>query len=184
MAGPSALPENGMLAFFGDEGEVSGCGSGIGGLVYYFEDTANLKPAPLPFENFKPLIGCDVAFYNSWEIPDPESQAIGSLKLSKEERDTYYDLCDAIGRAPGMRESVAKEYVSKLFGWPSLVQDDLAIFRDGNYSQRRLLTQIGWYHDGENWESWDPGSALYFTLDESDLAAGRFGLAELEVQSS
>jgi uncharacterized protein YwqG len=185
IAGSSALPENGMLAFFGDEEEVNGCGPGLGGLIYYFEDTTNLRPATLPHENFKPLISCDVTFYNKWEIPDPESLSVRALKLSKEERDTYYDVSDAIGKPPGVEERHAKEYISKFFGWPNLVQGDLdSIFQHGNYTQPNLLTQIGWYHDGDRWESWGPGGTLYFTLSESDLAARRFGEAELEVQSS
>jgi hypothetical protein len=88
-------------------------------------------------------------------------------------------------KPPALEECHAKECISKLFGWPNLVQNDLdSIFRHANYTQPQLLIQIGWYHDGQNWESWGPGSAQYFTLNESDLAAGRFGLAELEVQSS
>jgi uncharacterized protein YwqG len=185
ITGSNALPENGMLAFFGDEEEMNGCGQGLGGLIYYFRDTTKLRPAKLPDQITKPLIGCDAAFYNHWEIPDPESKAVGSLKLSKEERDTYYDLYDAIGKPPGVQESVAKSYISKFFGWPDLVQEDLrSIHQHGNEAQPQLLIQIGWYHDDEKWESWGPGGTLYFTLNESDLAAGRFGLAELEVQTS
>jgi uncharacterized protein YwqG len=181
--GPSELPERGMLAFFGDHDDVNGCGPTGGGVVYHFSDTHNLKLAALPLEDFEPLVSCDVEFYTTYEIPDPESLVIRSLKLSKEERDAYYDVSGAIGTPRETPERYAKECISKFFGWPNLVQEDLGSFWwHRKAGQQQLLLQIGWYHDGQDWESWGPGGTLYFTLGGADLAARRFELAELEVQ--
>ena len=47
-----------------------------------------------------------------------------------------------------------------------------------------LLFQIGAYRDGTDLEGLGPGGLLYFTLNWADLAARRFGEAELEVQST
>jgi len=53
---------------------------------------------------------------------------------------------------------------------------------EGLRSSPNLLLQIGWYHNGWDWESWGPGGTLYFTLNEKDIAERRFDRAELDVQ--
>lgn len=185
-AGPCELPDSGMLAFFGDHDDVNGCGPTGGGRAYHFPDIGSLKTAALPLDDFEPLVTCDLDFFRTFEIPDPESEFILSLKLSKDERDTYYDLAAAIRSPQDIPERFAKEYVSKLLGWPDLVQDDLGSFgwHIRKAAQPRLLLQIGWYHDGLNWESWGPGGTVYFTMDENSLVARRFGEVELEVQTT
>ncbi len=76
-----------------------------------------------------------------------------------------------------------KDYASKLFGWPDLVQRDVGQeFSARHAPSPNLLIQIGEYHDGRDWGHWEPGGSLYFVLSEKDIAPGRFDRAELEVQ--
>ena len=143
-----------MLALFGDHDDVNGCGPTGSGRVYHFRDMNNLRLAALPLEDLEPLISCGVEFYRTYEIPDPESLVIRSLKLSKEERDTYYDVSAAIGTPREIPERFAKEYISKFFGWLNLVQEDLgSIWWHRKAGQQQLLVQIGWYHDGQDWRA-------------------------------
>jgi uncharacterized protein YwqG len=186
VAGPSTLPDSGILAFFGDHDDVNGCGPVGGGAVYHFPDKAQLKPAAPPLDDFEPLIGCGLAFYNHVELPSPDSLAARALAFSKDEREVYCEVFERLTTF-GCPEDWDIFHVSKLFGWPDLVQDDLDAMRDASGRQDALptlLLQIGWYHDGLEWQSWGPGGIVYFTLDEQDLAAGRFDAAELEMQGT
>jgi len=180
--GETPLPRAGLLSFFGGDEEINGCGASHGGLVYYFRDLSAMTLAAKPKENFKQLITCDLSFYRNMEIPDPESLAVRALGLTKDERDNYYDTIDVIARL-GFPDDLHRDWISKLFGWPDLVQDDL----DAMYVKSKpsdLFLQIGWYHDGTNIESWGPGGALYFTMERQDFTAGRFSEAELQMQCS
>jgi uncharacterized protein YwqG len=184
--GTSKLPESGMLAFFGDQDDVTGCAPMGGGRVYYFPDTARLRLAALPIDDFEPLITCDVDFYTHFELPDPKSKAIAALELTKEERDAYVRVHKSLTMF-GYSEPGWTTDISKLLGWPDLVQYDLG---DDMFSSRNpeagasLLFQIGAYRNGVDLEGWGPGGLLYFTLNWADLAARRFDKAELEVQST
>jgi hypothetical protein len=184
--GPSKLPESGVLCFFGDHDDVTGCFPSGGGKVYRFPDTARLRLAASPLDDFEPLITCGLDFYSHFELPDPKSTAIAPLDLTSDEREIYVRLHKSITMF-GYPEPRWTTDISKLLGWPDLVQNDLG---DDMFSSRNpeagasLLLQIGAYRDGTDLEGWGPGGLLYFTLNWADLAARRFGEAELEVQST
>jgi uncharacterized protein YwqG len=182
-AGSEALPSAGLLAFFGDGDDVNGCGPTGGGRVYYFPDISHLNVAEKPLYDFEPQISCGLSFYNSFELPDPKNKLVTALNLSAEERDAYCDVSGKIAKF-GLPSDWASVYNSKLFGWPKLVQGELDIIK---YYQRIgmhpiLLIQIGWYHDGAEWEGWGPGGLVYFVIDETALTEGRFEAAELDMQ--
>jgi uncharacterized protein YwqG len=180
--GGTSLPRTELLSFFGGDEEINGCGATVGGLVYHFHNLSSMKLASKPREAFKELISCDLSFYKNMEIPDPESLAVRALGLTKDERDTYYDTYDSIALV-GFPERWGKSYISKLLGWPDLVQDDLdCMYRTNRPSD--LLLQIGWYRDGTNLEGWGPGGVLYFSLERQEFAAGRFGMAKLQMQGT
>jgi hypothetical protein len=184
-AGESVLPKTGLMLFFGGDPDIHGCGPTHGGMIYHFPDPAALKPASPPlFEDFAPLIGCGLSFYTNIELPDHCSRAVAALGLSAAERDVYRKVRESIATA-GFPNRWDRNWISKLFGWPDLVQEDLGrFFWNDSRGPLALLLQIGWYTSGLDWEGWDPGGTLYFRLSEGDLAAGRFDAAELEVQST
>jgi hypothetical protein len=184
--GASKLPASGMLSFFGDHDDVTGCFPSGGGKVFYFSDIARLRLAAPPLDDFEPLITCGLDFYSHFELPDPKSTAIAALELTKDERESYLRLHKSITMF-GYSQPRWTTDISKLLGWPDLVQSDLGsdIFSSRNpEAGASLLFQIGAYRDGTDLEGWRPGGLLYFTLNWADLAARHFGNAELEVQST
>ncbi len=173
------LPERGLLSFFGDRDEVQGCGPfGAAPIVDYFADTALLKSTAMPVADFGPLIACGLDYFPTVELPDPDSAAIARLGLSEAERAAYHDLHDILALC-GMPE-IHRDEISKLGGWPDLVQRDLGEIENGH--DMTLLIQFGWYHDGKDWQGWEPGGRVYFTLGRDDLAAHRFARSAIEMQ--
>jgi hypothetical protein len=183
--GENALPKTGLIAFFAGDPDIHGCGPTHGGAVYYFSDPAALKPAASPsFPGFAPLISCGLSFYSNFELPDHRSDAVAALGLSPSERDTYRKLRESVATA-GFPDGWDRNWISKLFGWPDLVQEDLGnILWTRSKGPVSLFLQIGWYTNGIDSEGWDPGGTLYFRLSETNLATGKFEAAELEVQGT
>lgn len=180
--GANPLPDHGILVFFGDHDDVTGCFPTGVSQVSYFLDTAELRPASPPLEDFEPLVSCGIEFYETIELPDWKSEVIAQLDLTAEELSRYQDLRGALSRG-GHAQGDGDLDVSKLFGWPDLIQRDLGQeFFDDPQAGENLLLQIGSYHDGREWEYWGPGGHVYVTLRPSDLAARRFDLAVLEMQ--
>jgi uncharacterized protein YwqG len=176
----SWLPASGLLVFFGDHEEIDGCGPSGFNRVEYFPDPAVLKPASQPQGGDDPLIACGLDYFSTVELPDPFSNAVAALKFTEEERLAYYDLYGALALC-GLPED--REFdISKLGGWPDLVQSELG----GSNGARGwpLLLQLGWYHDGSHRESWGPGSRIYFSMKQADIDTRRFGRAEIEVQGT
>jgi uncharacterized protein YwqG len=184
------LPSKGLLAFFGDHDDVNGCGSVGGGAVFYFANTKGFTLAALPLGDFEPQIQCGMGFYESYELPHAESDVIVPLGFSGDERSTYIDLRFEVSTfaLPGDRSGLSEfsklvtsgNGISKLFGWPDLIQSELDTIR--YYNDVRLLLQIGNYHDGSKWHDWGPGGIVYFTIRQEDLAAKHFDRAELDMQ--
>ena len=180
--GANPLPERGILLFFGDHDDVNGCMPTGGCAVQYIVDTSKLRPASLPLEDFEPLACCGLDFYDTFELPDWQSNAAAALGLSKPESQIY-DRIQAWLSGDDEAEDPGDRHVSKLFGWPDLVQRDLGEeWAEDPRAGEKLLLQIGWYHDGAEWQCWGPGGHVYFTLDQQDVAACRFGRAALEAQ--
>jgi uncharacterized protein YwqG len=174
------LPSQGILSFFGDHDDINGVPAN-GGAVFYFADPSKLVLRASPMPEDEPLISCDVGFYETYEIPHPSSAAVEALGIgvehSREEWEAYYDLYGAIVAFGLDREQPPDgSDISKLFGWPDLVQ------REIYEGKSRLLLQLGGYHDGNEQLAWGPGGALYFMIMAGDLATGKFERAELDVQ--
>jgi uncharacterized protein YwqG len=174
------LPSQGILSFFGDQADINGVPTN-GGTVFYFGDPGKLALRASPMPEDEPLISCDVSFYETYEIPNPESAAVEALSIgikhSREEREAYFDLYVALKEFGFDKEQRPDEKdISKIFGWPDLVQGELY------GGKAELLLQLGGYNDGTEQLAWGPGGTLYFTIMAGDLAAGKFERAELEVQ--
>jgi uncharacterized protein YwqG len=174
------LPESGLLVFFGDHDDVNGCTPTEACQVAWFPDLAELHSARIPLEDMAPLPECGLDFYPAVELPHPLSDIVTLLKLSDAERDAYRDLRGAITNFGMGRD--ARWETSKLFGWPDLVQEDFEPALSDRLSPPRLLLQIGWYHDGRDWQCWGPGGRVYFTLSEADVGRRRFDRAEIVMQ--
>jgi uncharacterized protein YwqG len=173
------LPDHGLLSFFGDHDEINGIPSN-GGAVFYFEDVSGLAVAALPMEEDEPLLTCDMDFYETYELPHPFSNVIEALGFDKEHRDSYFDLYAALAQF-GFDENkhLDGNDISKLLGWPDLVQGEVEDLHSG---LTRLLLQVGQYRDGTELCGWGSGGLLYFLIRPDDLATGAFDFAELTVQ--
>ncbi len=178
--GPHPVPECGLLQFYGDHDEVNGCGPSGASAVLYFPDPDALEPAPPPIEDFVELPRCGLEFYETLELPDPLSEVIANLRFSAAEQKQYRELrgkMTPVG-VPGPADGRA----SKLLGWPDLIQRDLGADCGVPRAGSALLLQIGWYHDGAEWQSWGPGGLIYFILDQEAIVEARFSLAAMEMQ--
>lgn len=192
LAKAHGLPETGLLSFFGDHDDVNGYSRGAASAVYYFPELDSLKTAALPIHDFVPQISCGIGFYENCELPDPFSKAATALNLTDHERDAFFDLGDAISgvvfqQVPNdghvFNFLAPPDGRSKLFGWPDLIQHELAT-NFGCSLEQRLLLQLGNYHNGRDWQCWGPGGLVYFTIAAKDLAARHFDRAELDMQST
>jgi uncharacterized protein YwqG len=174
------LPNHGVLSFFGDHDVVTGCEPEGASCVFYFPKIEDLAPALLPLDDFEPLITCGMHYYETFELPHPMSNAVEALDLSETEHDSYYELSEDVS-AFGFAESdsVHETEISKLFGWPDLIQDDV---EDPNGGPTRLLLQLGAFRDGTEHAGWGPGGLVYFMIRPEDLDAQAFDRAELQMQ--
>ena len=177
------LPSRGLLSFFGDHDDINGVPAN-GGAVFYFDDEESLGLHDLPMEEDEPLASCGMGFYPSYDLPAPSSEEIQALGISgtagRQAWEAYGDLYLALATfgfdAGGWLTN--PDDVSKLFGWPDLVQGDLYRYGD----EKELLLQLGSYTDGAQLQAWGPGGLLYFQIQPQDLAARDFSEVELEVQ--
>lgn len=90
--GDSPFPSDGLLQFFGDHDDVTGCGPTGGSAVFYWPSVAALQPAAAPVEDFVELPRCGLDFYLAGELPHPMSETVAALRLSPAERTKYLDL--------------------------------------------------------------------------------------------
>ena len=180
--GDNPFPKRGMIQFYGDHDEVTGCGPDEGSAVFYFQDVEALHPTPAPIENFLELGRCGLDFYETAELPDSRSEAVEHLSLSVAEKDAYRDLTREIAELAGA--GLFCDRPSKLLGWPDLIQRDLGWDCGRANAGSELLLQIGWYHDGAEGQSWGPGGLVYFVLDRKAIVEGRFESAAMEMQCS
>ena len=181
-ANAALLPRDGMISFFADYDAVHGCGSDAAA-VFYWPPNQPLRLVSEPIEEFHQLPGCDLAFYETFALPDQISDRIVALELDRAQRDTYSDLRDATRRFGVAHPRFDSFHTSKLFGWPDLVQNDPGCLWSPD-SQRRsqLLLQVGWYENGRETESWGPGGILYYMISDRDLEERRFDRARFEMQ--
>jgi uncharacterized protein (TIGR02996 family) len=161
------LPASGLLSAFcvyhgdGDDWFPDGTWR-----LFYFPDTSKLVrreiEAELPDDTGFP--SCRVEYAETLTLPKwgspwaSELEAIGIGEYGDPFSDIYYDLSRA----------------DRILGYPCPIQGDIL----GKKSMRHLLTISG--NDNTGWEFGD-GGALYFTLKENDLKAGRFDRVKMDM---
>ncbi|MEW6437926.1 MAG: YwqG family protein [Pseudomonadota bacterium] len=185
------LPRTGLLSFFGDGDDVTGCSPAGGGKIYYFADTRALSPARLPLDDFEPQISCGLTFFETFELPHFYEPAVEARNFPEAQEATYIDLrlnIASLGK-PHLwegRTEISKLMsgyeISKLFGCPDRIQIN-DVESPGRWGAK-LLFQLGYYTNGEERHGWGPGGLIYFTLAPHDLKARRFDRAELSMQAS
>ena len=83
----------------------------------------------------------------------------------------------------GLPEELSGPGVSKLLGWPDLLQDeDFCMSLDEPFDAYRLLLQLESYTNGQDFVDWGPGGYLYYFLTHDDFAEQRWDAAELAMQ--
>jgi hypothetical protein len=180
--GPNPLPERGLLEFYGDHDEVTGCGPSGSGVAFYFRDPDALEPVPAPVPGFLELPRCGLDFYETVELPDPLSDVVAGLRLSPAETESYRKLKGELAALTGPR--LWPDRPSKLLGWPDLIQRDLGEDCGEPDAGVSLLLQIGWWHDGARSQAWGPGGLVYFILGRRAIEDARFDRAAMEMQCS
>ena len=150
--GRSLFPKDGIIQFFGDHDDVNGCGPTGGSAVFYWPDVAALQPAAAPADDFLELPRCGLDFYSAGELPHPMSEVIAALRLSSVEQAKYRDLHRKVCAMAAPESS--PERTSKLLGWSELIQRDLGSDFGRSDAGEDLLLQIGWRHDGRDWQHW------------------------------
>ena len=134
--------------------------------LFYFPDPAALARRDFDddLEAVSRFPACRVTFADALTVPKWDSpwaaelEALGVGEYGEPFADVYFDL------TPG----------AHLLGHPSPIQGDTL----GSKDVRHLLTICGNEHTG--WEFGD-GGALYFTLSDADLTAGRFDRVKMHM---
>ncbi|MEP9375227.1 DUF1963 domain-containing protein [Aquabacter sp. CN5-332] len=181
--GKTPFPDRGILQFFGESDGVMGCGPCCDSAVLYFPDPQKLGSAPLPVEDFELSRECGLAFYDTVELPDPQSDAVEALGLTAAEVEAYAGLRAQISNH-GMPEDPWSDARSKLLGWPDLIQErDVGVFLPKEEKAgEKLLLQANSYHDGSDWQSWGDGGNIYFVLEAEALAQRDFDDVCIDMQ--
>jgi hypothetical protein len=183
LPGAEKLPVSGLLAFFDDHDAIMGCGNYTGGAVFHWPHDLRLAPAEPPIEvmHLPPL--CTLAFRPVIDLPDPHSSVVQTILTDQALVKRYADANTTI-RFHGIPDDLHFYCgLSKLLGWPSLVQlHDLDTPDRNDPTGMRLLLQLDQYSNGTESEGWGPGGSLYFMLGVSDLRKRHFDRCEFDGQ--
>jgi uncharacterized protein YwqG len=184
LPGAARLPRDGMLAFFGDHDWVNGFPNFWPyAAVEYWPNTSTLRFADSPVDDFEVMPSCALRFFETFELPHPLSEAIEQLQLDEASSDRYWDFHMARGgQVHGVRGSRDQIDISKMFGWPDLIQRDIEAIEGEGREGWSLLLQIGSYENGTESHGWGPGGNLYFMIRDADLAAQDFDLCNFAMQ--
>jgi len=181
LPGAKLLPVDGLLTFFGDFDAIAGCdaaGTVEQGAVYHWpaENLIWTEP-PLPLDHPEEQVATPLVFRSFIDLPHPGSTIVGKLRLDDAETRFYASLWRAL-RTDGIPEDAVYhcDLDSKLLGWPDLVQHDFLPAPQTGENPHRLLAQLP--------ARLGPGGSLYFFIDETDLARGRFDRCILEEQNT
>jgi hypothetical protein len=181
--GAEKLPVSGLLAFFADHDAIMGCGNYTGGAVFHWPNELRLTRAEPPIEvmHLPPL--CTLTFRHVIDLPDPNSNVVQAILTDQALVKRYEDVNTTI-RFHGIPDHLHFYCgLSKLLGWPSLVQlHDLDTPDRNEPAGMRLLLQLDQYSNGTDSEGWGPGGSLYFMLSDSDMREHRFDGSEFEGQ--
>jgi hypothetical protein len=150
-------------------------------VVFHWPDVALLRLAETPIEDFTVFPVCALSFFETFDLPHPLSDGVAALDLDNDEDRRYQDFHEALSaEAHGVCKRRFQIDISKLFGWPDLIQNEL----DGEAGQEGfpLLLQMGSYENGTESYGWGPGGNLYFAMRDEDLLARRFERCAVEMQ--
>ena len=185
LPGADKLPSSGALAFFGDHDAVMACDFAARDIaVTHWPDIDRLAPASPPIEVTRAFPLCELVFRALIDLPDPSSRVVGNILTDREQRSRYQALRNVV-RGHGIAEDLYSYCgFSKLFGWPSLVQQcDLEETGDSSDANGfRLLLQLDKYSNGTDSEGWGPGGSLYFLIRDQDLRKRQFDRCAFEIQ--
>lgn len=175
----AGLPAHGLLSFFAEHDDVNGCMPTGDCALYHFTERDQLRAPRKPHTLFEPLPACGLSAFVTFELPDNSSGDAKTLGLDETESEICWEIAETLRGHEGLPDSAENE-ISKLFGWPNLIQNDFDFFSDMRNDQ--LLLQVGWYRTGDDWQGWGPGGTVYFGLSPEDLAARRFKRVALDFQ--
>ena len=125
---------------------------------------------------------CELVFTSIIDLPDRNSIVVEEILTEPNQFALYAKLHDEV-RYHGIPEDIRWHCsMSKLFGWPKLVQGELDLLRGPNATNPRLLLQVDDYSNGVESHGWGPGGSLYFLMHDRDLRQHRFDRCEFEIQ--
>lgn len=206
LPGVEALPSRGRLVFFhGYEPSPDGTHVGNAGRVFFFDDTAPLRPAAEPSHpQYRPFPATPIRFEPQTEqLPPFESPFYAALLDEAGELDGDPRLATAIFegivdeyRADGIRDE-GERPVHRLLGYADPNQSDVYIAAQGNDGRApfdtwetpahvraaamwKLLLQVD--SDPERGIMLGDLGVLYFLIRTDDLAARRFDRVWVEWQ--
>jgi Domain of unknown function (DUF1963) len=185
MPGAGLLPSSGLLAFFGEHDGLMGCRIEARHIaICHWTDVDNLVPAVAPIEPSLVFPLCTLTVRALLDLPDPKSLALEELGLNEEQTSRYAAAWKAVryhGIPDGLEHYCA---VSKLLGWPALVQwHDLDCFDLSRKKDARLLLQFDDYCNGQEVHFWGGGGgSIYFHGPEKDLRKRRYDRCEFDIQ--
>ena len=206
--GGNKLPTEGMLYFFYDctpDGMPWGFDPNDGAgkaVLYYNGGTAQLArrtaPAALPAECI--FGAAALQFETALEIPNCESGAVQPLALSEDDRDSYWDMTDALYDAP---DGLYAGAVNKLLGHSDNLQGNMELECElvtnglfcGDASGYTEGRERGLHQNTAHWTlllqidsnedigmMWGDCGKLYLWITQEDLAAKAFEKSWLILQ--
>jgi uncharacterized protein YwqG len=180
LPGAERLPDQGLLAFFGDHDAVTGCFPFDSHCMFYWPNVEYLAEAKALIEPLETFPTCALAPRPLIDLPHPNSTVIGKLGLNKRQHEAYFDAWLEVRQYGIPSDCAPYAGFSKLLGWPALVQHDIGMFESRDDAW--LLLQVDAYCNGETAHSWGPGGSLFYVLGDADLQAHAFTRCELEGQ--
>ncbi len=192
----NALPKSGFLWFFYDSER---CPWGVNPddqfgwkVLFYAGPASDLSRAPLPgwLSRESLLPACGLEFQKTESLPALNSPAVGTLRLSKSEREQYSRILKELRNPSGTEASI-----HKLLGHPDAIQNDMPIqcamasagfdthFRPDLKNRRQrgaaknardwiLLLQLD--SDDSLEMQWADAGRLFFWIRKRDLEAKAF----------
>ena len=151
--------------------------------VYHWPDIAGLQPASPPLDPAIVFPVAELTFRPLIDLPDLYSRAVQEI-LTDPEQGGLYEKMHKEFRYHGIPDEVRFHCsMSKLLGWPKLVQmEDLDSFNDDDAHDMHLLIQVDDYSNGVEAQGWGPGGSLYFLVRDRDLQKPRFDRCVFDIQ--
>lgn len=183
VASAGKLPKTGLLSFFAHydldtyDREMY--------RVYYFEDTKQLKRAPLPDNGV--CHPCTVEISKIPTLPQLEAIPRSVWRPTKTERDAYIGLMNDLIAVYSKHKSSMTWLLGNAHCFYGDMQSEISLIESGlsendrgakalvkrSHDEWSLLFQVGTNEDGTGYMWGDMGS-LFFWIKNEDMAAGKF----------